>query len=333
MKVALAQINTTVGDVETAYWTLGLAQELEETARRSLDRARQLLRRDSQLLDLELLAAAEVVTARQGVAARRTLLTDAIRRREDAAELLIFLVFGADASAQLRAQGIQIKIVPPADEPPDLPALEQIEAKAITVRHDIRAVAYDLEDALVTLRVAENDLLPELDVVGGYTALTQNTDAFHLFAPGRLGGVQFDGFKAGVVFTYPLRNNLAEARFAQATLDRDRQTIALETAENSVRSEARAAARAVTAGVEELEMANESLRLARQRYVNGQEQLKLGLIDSFHLLLVEDDVSEAGVAEVRARYQLANAITLYELAVGDVENRYVSGGAAAVSRQ
>ena len=323
----LRTIEETIARVETAYWTLGLGESIEVNARDSLMRAQELLRRNEQLAELELLAEADLITARAGVQARQTTLVDAIRNREDAADALLFLVYGREASSELRALSLSFRTEPPAEEVPELPAMPDLESQPIARRNDVRAARYDVDESRVSLRLADNELLPDLDFVGGYTAWTQNVDGFTFWGVSRTGELQFGGWEAGAVFTFPIRNNAAKAAFAEATLAIERDQLNLSTVENTVRSEVRSAARGVTYAKEKLGQARFSTQLESQRYANGQEQLRLGLIDSFRLLQYELDVTAAELIESRALYSLANTIALYQLAVGEIDDKYVPGGA------
>jgi outer membrane protein len=321
-------VEETIGAVETAYWTLGLAESIEGNARDSVARSQELLHRNQQLADLELLSEADLVTAQAGEQERRTALIDAVRSREDAADALLFLVYGREASAQLQAWGVNLRTEPPSSDAPELPKMAELEGQVAGNRHDIQAAQYEVDRSRVSLRVADNDRLPQLNLVGGYSALTEgiNRFAFYSVPP---GGVQFDGLSAGAVFTYSIRNNDAKAAFAEATLAVERGELNVSTLENNIRREVRSAVRGVTFADEKLDEARESTELQRQRYANGQEQLKLGLIDSFRLLLYELDVTRAELVESRSLYSLANAVTRYELAVGKIDEKYISGGATA----
>jgi len=322
----LRTVEETIGAVETAYWTLGLAESVEGNARDSLQRSQELLHRNEQLADLELLAEADLITAQAGEQARRTALVDAIRNREDAAEALLFLVYGREASAQLQALGVNIRTEPPSSDVPELPTTAESENRAAENRHDIRAAEYEVDQSRVSLHVADNALLPELDLVGGYSAMTEGIDRLALYTVPP-GGVQFDGLSAAAVFTYSIRNNDARAAFAEATLAVERDRLNLSTLENDIRREVRSAARGVTFAEQKLDEARQSSQLQHQRYANGQEQLKLGLIDSFRLLQYELDVTRAELVESEALYALANSISRYELAIGEIEEKYIPGGA------
>lgn len=323
----LRNVESLIADVETTYWLLGLREAIEENARQSVARAQELLERNRQLAELELLADADLVSARAGVQARLTVLTDAIRAREDAVDALLFLVYGREASEQIRALGIDIRTEPPTGDVPDLPGVASLEEQALGTRHDVQAARYDIDSSQVSLRAAENALLPQLNVIGGYTALTEDVDGFALYKVSRPIDIQFDGFTAGALLTYSFRNNAAEANRARALLGVERDQINLAVVQNTVRTEVRSAARAVGYGSRRLDEARQSAQLEQQRYQNGLQQLRLGLIDTFRVLQYEEDATVADLTASEALYSLANAVTRYQLAIGELDEKYVPGGA------
>lgn len=317
------QVNLIVADVETAYWNLGSVEAVEQVAISSLQRSREVLSRNQRLRQLELVADVDVITAQRAVATRETQLTEATLRRRNAAETLIFLVFGEGAADQLVARGLRIRTELPPDEIPDMPTIENLENLALGSRHDVKAAQLDLLGVQVSERVARNARLPELNLVGSYSALTTGTNGLHLFGAGTAGATQFSGFGAAVTLTYDIRNNAAEAAWAQALLDVRQQRVTISSVENAIRSEVRLAARTIVETSQKLRQAQNALDLANQQYGAGQQQLQLGLIDSFRLLQMEDDVASASVVAVQTRYDLRLAITAYDLSAGSLDEKYL----------
>ena len=318
-----------VADIESDYWTLGSAEAVEQVAVNSLQRTRVVLSRNQRLRQLELISQVDVITSQQAVATRETQLTEATLQRRNAAEALIFLVYGEDAAQQLIARGLRIRTESPPDGTPDLSTMDSLESRALVERHDLRAAQLDLRSTMVAERVASNAKLPELSVVGSYSALTTGADGLHLFGASIPGETQFSGFGAAVTFTYELRNNAAQAAWAQARLDVQQQQVTISTVENAIRSEVRLAARTILESSQKLQQAQNALDLANQQYAAGQQQLQLGLIDSFRLLQMEDDVAIASVVAAQTRYQVLQAITAYDEAVGSLDEKYLPASTSA----
>ncbi len=323
------QVNVVVADIERAYWALGSAEAVEQVAVQSLQRARVVLSRNQRLRELELVSQVGVITSQQAVATRETQLTEATLQRRNATEALIFLVYGDEAAQQLIARGLRIRTEPPPDATPDVSAMDNLVVQALSERHDLNAAQLDLRSTMVSERVASNAKLPELNLVGSYSALTTGADGLHLFGASIPGETQFSGFGAAVTLTYDLRNNAAQAAWAQARLDVQQQQVTISTVENAIRSEVRLAARTIVESSQKLQQAQNALDLANQQYSAGQQQLQLGLIDSFRLLQMEDDVASASVVAARTRYEVLQAITAYDLAVGALDDKYLPASTSA----
>jgi outer membrane protein TolC len=318
----LRLVEQTIAQVEFGYWTLALAEEIEELSVDSYDRAVELLNRNRRMRELELISEVDLITSEQGEASRLTALTDARRQRQDAAQELIFLVYGARTAEELAARDLRITTQPREGEVPPLPPVEEIERNALETRHDVSAAELDLQAAEVVARVAGNSLLPELNVVGSLTAQTRNTDQIRLFTTSRIGDLEGRGWRAGLEFSYPLGNDFAEATHQRALLELQQRELFLATIENGVRSEVRDAVRGVLIGVERLSQAQLSLQYAQQQYEAAQQQLQLDLVDSFRVLQVEEEVTRAQLTLAQVRFELLQAITLYRLAVGTIDDGY-----------
>jgi len=315
-------VEETIALVELAYWRLGLAEAVEVTAQDSYNRALAVLRNRQQMSDLQLIPAAEIITSQQAAAARLTALTDATRQRRDEADQLIFLVYGRSVDAQLRQRGFRIRTEQPPNNPPPMLSFDQVESFDVARRHDVRAAGIDVNQSEVERRVADNGVLPYLDLSGSYSAQVLNTDGVRIWTTNRDGDLTFGGWKVGALFVYPLFNNAARAEAVRAELAVEGAELALATAENSALTELRQAERGILANSERLAQSEESLQYALEQYQAGQQQMQFGLIDSFRLLQIEEDLVTAQVVSIQARYDLALAITSYELATGAIDDKY-----------
>lgn len=314
-------VEQTIADVETAYWSLGSAEAIERLSKDSFDRAEDLLNRNIKMRELALISEVDLITSRRGMQSRLTSLTEARRRRQDAMERLVFLVYAEHAVEKLPALSA-LRTQPPLDSVPGLPAPNQLDAKALEQRSDVKAARLDVQQGALSLRVARNALLPDLAMTGSYAAQTLGTDAFRISGNSRVGDQALSTWKVGLTLSYPLSNRAARAAYQRSIWDSQGQALTLALAENGVRADVRSASRAVTVNAERLQQAQLGLDLARQQYEGGQKQLQLGLIDSFRLLQMEDDVTNAEMTTVQVRYDLALALTGYELATGSLRKKW-----------
>jgi outer membrane protein len=309
-----------IAQVENAYWTLSLARALEAVAQDSLQRAQALLSRNEELVRLQLIADIDVLTARQAVAARQTALTQARAQREDAAEALIFLVYGSDASAHFLEEAALDTAALPQQAPPVADA-DRAESSALAARTDLSAAKRQLDQAHVGAEVARDGLRPSLHLTGSYTAITTNAGSL-LFGADRAGDLASVGWQGGLLLTLPVGNNLAKAGFQQASLVVSQRQVAVAAAESEILADVRQALRAIRSTALRVDQAAESLSLANQEYQAENQRLQLGLSDSFRLLQFEDQVARAQSIELEARFALAGALVAYDLAVGNTTKKY-----------
>jgi outer membrane protein TolC len=292
---------TTVAEVDAAYWILAEAEESERVARNSLERARTIHGRNLALLKEGMIAEIEVLTAENGVAARKEALIAAMLSRIQSAENLLFLVEG-EAAARVVALPRIATAVPAPSLPPDAAMLE---AGALRARPDLAAAEADLRAAGIRLDAARNALLPDLDLTAAAGT------------GGRAGrfGAAWDGLSSndepswsiGARLTFPIGNRADRASAEASAATRERKRLAQATLINEVRQGVRDAHRTVVLGIARLEAAGESRRLAEARLAAEEKRLEFGLSDTLRLLDVEESASSAALAETRARFAVARA--------------------------
>lgn len=310
-------MESVTADVELAYWDLAEAEAVQAVLQRSHQIAEALLSRNRQLAERELVAEVDVITARSGVALRRAGLVEARRTRVDAAERLVFLVWGAGAEAELARDTLPIKTTPVELDTPVLGSREEIVARALGRRQDLAAARFELQGAREVARSAQNARLPFLALDGSVRSGGSDPSL-----EGSLGALDEGvSWSLGFTFAQPLWNRRDRGLDRIADLTVDLRALELAIVENVVRQDVRLAVRAISAGRERLEAAEEASELARAQLEAERGRLDLGLGDSFRLLETEENAVQAELESVRARYDLARAITRYRLALGELAPR------------
>lgn len=309
-------LESTVALVELGYWDLAETEAIQAVLQRSLEIAEALLFRNQQLAERELIPEVDVLTARSGVALRRAGYISARQSRFDAAEALVFLAWGAGAGEQLARDPLPLKTddatiqVPPTD--PE--RLAEVEEEALEARGDVIAARRTVEAAEETRKAARQGILPTLNLDASVWGGAQG---------GSLGSSLRDmelkrSWSMGLSFSQPLFNWQDRGASREADLVLELRRLELLMVENQVRLEVRAATRALEAGEERLAAAEEAASLARAQLEAERRRLELGLGDSFRLLETEENAVQAELEEVRARFDLARATTLYRLAMGSM---------------
>lgn len=314
-------IDTTVADVETAYWTAVYSRAVERVLEESLSRARTLLERNDQMLQLKLVATLDVLTARQAVAARTASLTQARQQRADASDAIAFLVYGREADAHL-SDGFDLDAAALPERGPEVPPLDAAEADALRGRSDLREAELRVNQSRVDVEIARDALRPSLDLTGWYTALTQNTSGLRLFGADAIGDFANVGFQAGVYVTLPFGNNAAKAGMRQATLQESQHVSTVAAVQTQIRKDVRQAQRAIQMTGDRVRQTTEALQLAIEEYQGENQRLQLGLSDSFRVLQFEEHINDAQQAQLQARFDLALAMVAFDLARGVSAGNY-----------
>ena len=310
-----------VAQVEWAYWALAEAEAVEEVSRKSLIVADSLFYRNVELHKRELISELDVLTAESGVALRRASWIEAQRRRLEAAESLVFLVYGEEAAARADAATRTLRTAPRESVVPELPSLGDAQAEALASRPDVRAARLDFQRAGIGVEVAKNKRLPDLSLQAGVGLEGMATNL----------GDSFDSqqrkstWSMGLVLSHRLLvDRTDEARYRQFLLSEERKRLALVQVEQEVKHEVRQAVRGIVMGKERLEAAEQAAFLAQRQLEAEKKRLDLGLSDPFRVLEVEENAAAAGLAAARARFALAREMTSYKLAMGRIRQGYFS---------
>jgi outer membrane protein len=307
-----------VAQIERAYWALGEAEALEAVFIQSLKTAEVLLYRNTELNKRGLATNLDVLTAESGFELRRSNLIDARRARRDAAEALVYVVYGERATEHLQENDLPLKTVSHGIAIPASQSFSAVEAAALEQRFDLRASRRDLQNSALTLRRLKSALRPNLDLQG--LASTNGTRTGFGKAFGELGSDM--SWSVSLVLSQFMGNDVDRGSYIAARRQQEQRELALAESENGVRRQVREAGRALESGMERLKSAARAADLAHRQLEAEKKRLDLGLGDSFRVLQTEENTAGAALAEVRARIGLAQAVTAYRLAAGRIGAKY-----------
>lgn len=291
-----------------SYWSLVQALDALEVARESLRLAEQLLQQNRVQVRVGTMAPIEVTQAEAGVASR----VEGVIRAE------------ADVGAAQDRLKRQIVLDPtnvfdytivPTDRPEFVPVQVQLAPNleaAAKFRPELVAQRVGIQAQEANLRLARNQALPELNIVGSVGLNGLDND---------WGGANSDivseadnqyQWSAGLVFSYPLGNRTARSRLTSADLGLRQARTGLQSLELQVAEEVRSAVRAVNTNAQRVEATREATRLAREQLTAEQRRLAVGLSTSFEVLRLQTDLAEAQNREIQA-------VTDYRVSLTDLD--------------
>ena len=307
--------DVTVALVERGYWALRRAESNEIVARQAVSAARAIYDRNVALQTRDVATQLDVLTSERGLATREAQLLDAARERVDAAERLLYLVYGEEAKDSVRAQGARVYTLRDSVVIPPVPDVAAAEAIAFAQRGDIIATSRDVEAGRLRSAQSRSLRLPVLDLIASYAyGGIAPTSTFVQF--GDTGDRRSSTFSFGLTTSLFQRNDAARAADERAQSALELARLSQRAVENAVHAEVSTAVRALATGRERYARARDVERLAAREYALALEGSRLGLVSTFQLLQYQDALSQGGQLVAQARFALEDAGSQYRLAIG-----------------
>lgn len=285
----------TVDAVQQAYWNLVFSIENLQFRRKSLDLAKDLLRRNKIQVEVGTLAPIEITEAEATVASREEALLVAEREVKDREDTLKMLLNVADKPS---AWGISIL-------PKDKPKFRNVQVDEMQLTLDALRKHAALENARIEIdkrkidmKVAKQNLLPEvnLNASASNNALAESE--------GRAFEEQFKNekysFSGGVSFRMPIGNRQAKADYRQAQLRHAKTVASYHQAQQAIMEELRRNARRVRVNVKRIEATRVARRLAEERLDAQEKKFRVGLSTSRDILEDQERLANSLTEETRA---------------------------------
>jgi outer membrane protein TolC len=304
----------TVATVKIAYWELIYAIDNLRAAQRSLDLAKKLLEENEIRVKVGTMAPLDVVTAQSEVAGREQGVIVAENALANAEDQLKRYLFPQNDPAMWSTK------VVPTDRPGAEPVPVDIEAavkNALENRTDMVAARKSLERDDLSLRLARNQLLPQVDLTASYGAAgAGGTELIRDppfggpvvdTIPGDYGdalsevfGRDYPTWSIGLQLTYAIPNRSQKASAAAAQITKDQAVASYRRLELQVAQEVRTAARGVESGFRSVTAAQAARVLYEQRLDAEEKKFAAGMSTNFLVTQAQRDLAQAEVTEVRA---------------------------------
>jgi outer membrane protein len=127
---------------------------------------------------------------------------------------------------------------------------------------------------------------------------------------------QYPTYSAGVTLTMPLRNRSAQADSARAQFDERQQRVQYRQTENTIVINVRNAIIALQQDRSQVAAAEKARNLAQQTLDAEQKKYQLGSSTSYQVVLRSRDLTQAQGTAIRAQANLAEALVLFNQAMG-----------------
>ncbi|HUS32707.1 MAG TPA: TolC family protein [Kofleriaceae bacterium] len=309
------QLSVVVAEVvertEAAYWEVLRALYNYDLQRRSQKRAEEQLDLTKRQIAAGAIPPADLISAESTLAQRQLQVVQA--------EQLIEASWDQLRSIINMPRDEWTKPILPVDvphfEPHALPAAQALET-ALKHRPEIEQIDLELRASELSVRKADNDKLPQIDL--GLSGSVVGQDGQYSGALSQLGGFEARGWNVFVNFTWtPLRR----ATSAQAEIERTRHEIATARREQlvqqiwlAVREAVRNqdnAARQVAAAAHFRQIAEKTLEVEQRKFLNGSSSQVV-------VAQRQEELAAAQIAEVGAVLDHTKAVAALGRATGEL---------------
>lgn len=306
-------IQDTLLAIVEAYWDLVFSREDYVVAVQALDLAQAQLDRTNRKIQVGELAPLDRVADEAEVARRKEGLVTAenqIFNRQDNLRRMLF----DDSTGELWARNLE-PITPIGAFPPavqlDWRALVRV---ALRDRPDFLALRADVQIADIQLRAAENQVMPQLDLVGIYTTDgigRKFPDAFE-----QTSDADYDDWSVQLQLSVPIGNTGALAARQRARLELERTRRVLYSAELDISLEVRDVVRQLRTLAETIQRGIESQRLAETNLSREIARKEAGTSTTFEVQERNQELQEARSRLLRNRL---------DFRIAEANLRYVQG--------
>lgn len=307
------QILQLVNTAEQAYWDVIAARENLRVQEQGLIVADTSLKRAQRELELGVISALDIYQPQAQYANYQILVSQA-RYRLQQTEDVVRRQIGADLDPDIRKLPIVLteSVAAPTDTPLDHEALVE---KAMHLRPDLKSARQNIDVDDLNLKVASNNLRPDLRLTGQYGAAgrggpyTARTNVFNgdgttntviSTIPGgfndaldQLFGFGFPVYGFGLQLTLPVRDRRARADYADAVVNRRLDTLRIRSSEENARLGVLNAVSQVESSRASVELAKVALDLAQKRADAEQRKYDLGTTTLFFLLDAQTALNQA----------------------------------------
>lgn len=298
----LDSIEATIADVQKTYWDLVYAQGNLEVKKEALRIAKDFLTITKKQCDDGALEETDLFAAQANVGKRENELLEAHSDISDISDnLKLAMNFFADVDFL----------------PTDKSLLNSISLEkntnlllALENRRDFKKEKLTIESQDITIAMKKNSRLPQLDVVGTFTANGLAREMLN--ALGESSGLDDPTYYVGLEFSVPFENRKARSEFKQAELEKAKAIWNLKKIEKEIFIDISKSLRALNLHKQQASH-NEKIETYQEKKLKGEEKkYGFGRSSSDVIIRYQDDV-------LNARIALIKSLAYYEKALVDLK--------------
>jgi outer membrane protein len=314
-----------VGD----YWNVVLARENLTVQQKSLDEAQKSYDRDKKALSLGALPPLDIYRSESQVASRRVGVIQAEYALKRAADQFRRDI-GADLDPAIRALDLDLTDQPaPLGELPSMDIAAAL-SRAFASRPEFEALRQQLSSDELNVRLANNNLRPDLELSGFYAGNGVAGDQPNPMPPppfirtGLSDGLNqvfhftFPSYGAALSLNLPLRRHSAQANLADALVSRRQDQYLERRTTQSITLEVTNAVHSLEEAKLSMEAAKVAADLARDTLRADERKYELGAEPVFFVLDAQTQLAQAELNLIQAQVNFQLAVAQLDHATGDL---------------
>jgi outer membrane protein TolC len=319
-------VNDTILEAVRRYWDVVRTRESLDLQRRSLEQAEASYQRDKRALELGALSPLDIYRSESQVASRRFAVIQAeyaLKLSEDQFRFVI----GAEKDQYIRALDLDLTERPePLGELPTTDAATTLE-QALSRRPELEALREAMANDEANIRLAHNNLLPDLRLSGVYltSGLAGDRRAVQTGLTDSLDQVfrsTYPTYGMGLTLTLPVRNRAAEANLGDALVSKSRDVLSDRYFREQITLEVTNAVHNLENGKLSMAAAKSSVELAQKNLAAEQRKYELGTQTIFFVLEAQTELAQAELSLVQAQIAYQNSLAMIDHATANLSDRY-----------
>ena len=331
------QVNDSLVGAIQQYLSVVQARENLDVLKKSLEQAQASYNRDKRALELGAIPPFDIYRSESQVAARRVQVIQAeynLKQAEDAFRRVI----GADLDPYIRA--LDLELTEPVQPSGELLTLDiqQAYQQALDRRPELEALRQQLANDDTSIRLAHNQLLPNLTLSTFYTTNGLGGNEFNItttpptvistggFSQSltQLRSFDFPSYGFTVQLQLPIRNHAGQANLGEAMVSRRQDLYRQRQETQQLWQEVKNAVHQLEEAKLSMAAAKVSRDLAQKTLEAEQRKYELGASQIFFVLDAQNQLAQAELSLVQAEIGYQQAVAGVEHATGTLlENHKV----------
>ena len=318
------------------YWDVVQAHKTLDVLRKSLELAQASYDRDKRALELGALPPLDIYRSESQVAQRKIAVIQAEYSLKQV-ETVLRQTLGADLDDRVGA--LDLELTEKAEPSGTLASVDLQEAlgQALTNRHELEAQKQQLAIDDANVKLANNNLKPDLNLSASYTSNGLGGVVFGTDALGnpivvsnggfsdslsQLGGFNFPTYGMSLQLRLPLRNSSAQADLGSALVSKRRDLYQKRSQEQNIRTEVKNAVHDLEQAELVIAAAQTSRDLSAKNLAAEERKYQLGAETIFFVLDAQNQLSQAELALVQAQISYQRALAEVDHSTGALLDKH-----------